>query len=175
MRLCLSLECPWDLGVLPLLALQLVGLLKLNVVSTRCLKTWEQEPKHKSAPWPRAAPISRSHQVLRSSGRPGRGLPGPVPRRELGRLCDGLWCGNQMDCSVGTTLRACPSPRLSDMGAFLSKTGGGHQPLRLSWCFYPSAKDPSWQTCSGESSGTENLGGEHLNSSFFNLDHGLRF
>lgn len=58
---------------------------------------------------------------------------------------------------------------------FFPKEGEGHQPLLLSQCFYPSAKDLSWQNCSQEGDGIENLGCEHQNSSFFNWDHGLCF
>lgn len=113
-----------------------------------------------------------SSEVLLSTGTPAHWPPDPVPHRELRLLC--LWRGNQAECSVGTTSRARLSPQPGDMDAFLSKSKRTSAPhfiaVLLAQCL-----DPSWQNCSQGSAGKEDLGCEHLNSLFFNLDHGLCF
>lgn len=103
-------------------------------------------------------PSGRYSHVLLSTGKPVL----TCDSRELRLLCEGLRHGNQPGSSVGTTLKACPSPQPSDIDDFLSKNRKASVPsfitVLLSQCV------PSQQNCSHESVGKGNLGCEHLNS-----------
>ena len=131
---------------------------------------WEHKPKHRPASWRRAAPVAWSCRVQPRAAEHGDARP-RAARPRASRTSD-----------VETNPRVEWEPPRGH-GHLLSPVtwmpffpkAGGHQPLLLLQCFYPSAKDPSWQNCSQESGGKENSGCERLNSSFFYLDHGLYF
>lgn len=137
-------------------------LLKFSIIVIHCQKMWEQELKYRSILWQRATLISWSHQVQPCAAEhetPSSMLPGP-------------WHGNQPVFS-GNHLEGMSISSAETRVPFFPKAGGRHQLLLLLWWFFASAKDRSWHNCSQGSGGKENLRCEDLNSSFFNLDHGL--
>lgn len=126
---------------------------------------WEQEPKHKSSH------AKGQFLFLKVQVEPCGCLSaaGPQPHRELRMLCEAS------DVQTSQRAQGEPAQNRSISSAPWHRCHfpieEGHQPLLLSQCFCPTAKDPSWQ----EGDGIVNLGCELQNSSFLNLDHGLCF